>query len=118
MALNRRIAQIAGRRIFRSRPFQDSARCASSGRGRSLRPHARVSARLSDSRLVPRRQVRHLGALGSAVGHRRWRLVRPQHVHAGLRPVQLPVETYGHPSKVGYKDLVNNWKAAKWDPDT
>jgi alpha-L-fucosidase len=27
------------------------------------------------------------------------------------------VETYGHPSKVGYKDLVNNWKAEKWDPD-
>jgi alpha-L-fucosidase len=27
------------------------------------------------------------------------------------------VETYGHPSKVGYKDLVNNWKAAKWDPE-
>src|SRR5580704_5368372 len=26
-------------------------------------------------------------------------------------------ETYGHPSKVGYKDLVNNWKAEKWDPD-
>ncbi len=26
-------------------------------------------------------------------------------------------ETYGHPSKVGYKDLVNIWKAAKWDPD-
>jgi len=27
------------------------------------------------------------------------------------------VETYGHPSKVGYKDLVNIWKADKWDPD-
>jgi alpha-L-fucosidase len=27
------------------------------------------------------------------------------------------VETYGHPSKVGYKDLVNNWKAADWDPE-
>lgn len=27
------------------------------------------------------------------------------------------VQTYGHPSKVGYKDLVNDWKAAKWDPD-
>jgi alpha-L-fucosidase len=27
------------------------------------------------------------------------------------------VETYGHPSKVGYKDLVDNWKAAKWDPE-
>ena len=26
-------------------------------------------------------------------------------------------ETYGHPSKVGYKDLVNLWKAEKWDPD-
>jgi len=26
-------------------------------------------------------------------------------------------ETYGHPSKVGYKDLINNWKAAQWDPD-
>ena len=27
------------------------------------------------------------------------------------------VETYGHPSKVGFKDLFDNWKAAKWDPD-
>ncbi|MGB8030507.1 MAG: alpha-L-fucosidase [Terracidiphilus sp.] len=26
-------------------------------------------------------------------------------------------ETYGHPSKVGYKDLVNIWNAEKWDPD-
>ena len=27
------------------------------------------------------------------------------------------VETYGHPSKVGYKDLVNDWHAAKWEPE-
>jgi alpha-L-fucosidase len=27
------------------------------------------------------------------------------------------VATYGHPSKVGYKDLVDRWHAAKWDPD-
>jgi alpha-L-fucosidase len=27
------------------------------------------------------------------------------------------VEHYGHPSKVGYKDLVDNWKAANWNPD-
>jgi alpha-L-fucosidase len=27
------------------------------------------------------------------------------------------VETYGHPTKVGYKSLVDNWKAAKWDPE-
>jgi alpha-L-fucosidase len=27
------------------------------------------------------------------------------------------VETYGHPSKVGYKDLVPTFKAARWDPE-
>jgi len=35
----------------------------------------------------------------------------------GTDQYRYHVETYGHPSKVGYKDLVNNWKAAKWDPD-
>jgi alpha-L-fucosidase len=27
------------------------------------------------------------------------------------------VQTYGHPSKVGYKDLIPSFHAAKWDPD-
>lgn len=27
------------------------------------------------------------------------------------------VNNYGHPSKVGYKDLVGIWNAEKWDPD-
>ncbi|WP_158944833.1 alpha-L-fucosidase [Granulicella sp. S190] len=27
------------------------------------------------------------------------------------------VKTYGHPSKIGYKDLVPQFKAARWDPD-
>jgi alpha-L-fucosidase len=27
------------------------------------------------------------------------------------------VETYGHPSKVGFKDIIHRWKAEKWDPD-
>ena len=27
------------------------------------------------------------------------------------------VKTYGHPSKVGYKDIVPQWKAEKFDPD-
>jgi alpha-L-fucosidase len=35
----------------------------------------------------------------------------------GSEQYRYHVETYGHPSKVGYKDLVDNWKAAKWDPD-
>jgi alpha-L-fucosidase len=27
------------------------------------------------------------------------------------------LETYGHPSKHGYKDIIPLWKAEKWDPD-
>jgi alpha-L-fucosidase len=27
------------------------------------------------------------------------------------------VKTYGHPSKVGYKDIIPQWKAEKFDPD-
>jgi alpha-L-fucosidase len=34
----------------------------------------------------------------------------PQYLHH--------VKTYGHPSKVGYKDIVKLWKAEKFDPDT
>ena len=26
------------------------------------------------------------------------------------------VETYGHPSKFGFKDVINTWKAENWDP--
>jgi alpha-L-fucosidase len=35
----------------------------------------------------------------------------------GSEQYRLHVEHYGHPTKVGYKDLVGDWKAAKWDPD-
>src|SRR5208283_939483 len=35
----------------------------------------------------------------------------------GSDPYKYHVSTYGHPSKVGYKDLVNIWHADKWDPD-
>ncbi|MYM95018.1 alpha-L-fucosidase [Rugamonas sp. FT81W] len=27
------------------------------------------------------------------------------------------VEKYGHPSKVGFKDVIHQWKAERWDPD-
>src|SRR3954465_7120018 len=27
------------------------------------------------------------------------------------------VEKYGHPSQVGFKDVVAQWKAERWDPD-
>ncbi|MBI2513277.1 MAG: alpha-L-fucosidase [Opitutae bacterium] len=26
-------------------------------------------------------------------------------------------ETYGHPSKAGFKDVIHQWKAEKWDPE-
>lgn len=29
---------------------------------------------------------------------------------------QFHVEKYGHPSKFGFKDVCNEWKAEKWDP--
>jgi alpha-L-fucosidase len=35
----------------------------------------------------------------------------------GSEQYRYHVETYGHPTKVGYKDLVDHWKAAKWDPE-
>ena len=41
------------------------------------------------SRLVPRRQVRHLGALGAAGGADGRRLVRPRHVRAGQQALQV-----------------------------
>lgn len=26
-------------------------------------------------------------------------------------------QKYGHPSKFGFKDVINEWKAEKWDPE-
>ena len=36
----------------------------------------------------------------------------------GTDQYQYQLDHYGHPSKVGYKDLVGIWKAAKWDPES
>ena len=30
---------------------------------------------------------------------------------------QLHLTRYGHPSEFGFKDIINSWKAEKWDPD-
>jgi alpha-L-fucosidase len=35
----------------------------------------------------------------------------------GSNQYNYHVKTYGHPSKVGYKDLIPQFKAARWDPD-
>ena len=33
------------------------------------------------------------------------------------RDYQFHVEHYGHPSKFGFKDIDNLWKAEKWEPE-
>jgi alpha-L-fucosidase len=35
----------------------------------------------------------------------------------GERQYNSHLETFGHPSKSGYKEVVQNFKAAKWDPE-
>ena len=52
------------------------------------------------SGLVPRRQVRHLGPLGSAGRADGRRLVRPRHLRAGQRPLQVPHRALRPPVEV------------------
>jgi alpha-L-fucosidase len=35
----------------------------------------------------------------------------------GSDDYKFHVEKYGHPSKFGFKDVINEWKAENWDPD-
>jgi alpha-L-fucosidase len=35
----------------------------------------------------------------------------------GSEDYKFHVKTYGHPSKFGFKDVINTWKAEKWNPD-
>jgi alpha-L-fucosidase len=35
----------------------------------------------------------------------------------GTRQYKWQVEHYGHPSKAGFKEVINSWKAEKWDPE-
>ncbi len=35
----------------------------------------------------------------------------------GSRQYKFHLEKYGHPSKFGFKDIINEWKAEKWNPE-
>jgi len=77
-----------------------------------------VADQLFLSGMVSRREVRHLGALGTAGRAARRRLVCAQHVSSGqARNTKAISKNYGHPSTNGYKDIIPLWKAEKWDPD-
>jgi alpha-L-fucosidase len=51
----------------------------------------------------------------SGVGYGDW-YARNMYIQ-DRRQYEYHLKGYGHPSKVGYKDLIPNWKAAKFDPD-
>jgi alpha-L-fucosidase len=41
-----------------------------------------------------------------------------QHMYQqGQRQYKFHLEHYGHPSKVGFKDVCHEWKAQRWDPE-
>ena len=72
---------------------------------------------LQAARLVSRCQVRHLGPLGSAVPARDRATGTPSACTCrARRQYNYHVKTYGPPSKFGFKDVINEWKADKWDP--
>lgn len=35
----------------------------------------------------------------------------------GSRQYKWQLENYGHPSKAGFKEVINSWKAENWDPE-
>jgi alpha-L-fucosidase len=35
----------------------------------------------------------------------------------GSRQYKYHLQKYGHPSKFGFKDIIHEWKAGKWDPE-
>lgn len=35
----------------------------------------------------------------------------------GSKNYEWHLNNYGHPSKAGFKDVINSWKAEKWDPE-
>lgn len=37
--------------------------------------------------------------------------------HQGHRQYNHHIANYGHPSEFGFKDVINEWKAEKWDPE-
>src|SRR4029079_16900218 len=57
---------------------------------RSVQAHAGVIVRVPGARVVPRREVRHLGALGAAMPARNGRLVRAADVSVRFAGLSIP----------------------------
>ena len=74
-------------------------------------------AELPRPRMVPRRQVRHLGALVGPMraGAGDWYARRMYQQDDSV--YDYHVKTYGHPSKFGFMEIDNLWKAERWEPE-
>jgi len=59
---------------------------------------------------------RDLGALGSAVGSEAGDWYARRMYIEGDAAYKFHLEHYGHPSKVGFKDVIPLFKAEKWTP--
>ena len=67
--------------------------------------------------MVSRREVWHVDTLGTSMSTAARRLVFNWHVRRGSRQYREHIRQYGHPSEFGFKDVINEWKAEKWDPE-
>ena len=76
----------------------------------------RVPQRVPHSRVVPRRQVRHLGALGTAVRAPRTATGTPATCTSRTQQqYKYHVRDLRPSSKVGYKDVIPTWKGDEFD---
>ena len=85
------VAEELGKAVPELASHIKSSQTADASPSGPFQPYVGIARRrLQVSRLVPRRQVRHLGALDGPVRARGGRLVRPQDVHPGRAGLQVP----------------------------
>src|ERR1035441_3782000 len=103
--------------LFRSINYQGiRPERAARDRKRTLRRHTRRLESISNPRVVQRCEIRHLGPLGpqSAAEDGDW-YARRIYIE-GTDQYKSHLERFGHPSKVGHKDICRMWTADKFDP--
>ena len=85
---------------------------------RAVSRHPGIAQGLPGAELVPGRQVRDLGALGTGIGPEFGDWYAQRMYLEGNQSYKYHLENYGHPSKFGYKDICREvWKGNKFDPD-
>ena len=70
------------------------------------------------SGLVPRCQVRYLGALGTQCEPESGDWYARHMYYPGEWQYDVHVKKYGNPKDFGFKDVIHEWKAEEWEPDS